>query len=482
LIRPSVVLATLGKILVIIGLAMATSVLCSLYYHEPVFFRILLATVITNICGVILWFGCGDSGELNYKEVFVVVTVGWLGACLFCTLPFALSGYFASFADSFFEATSGITTTGATVLTDIEVLPRGLLFWRSLTQWLGGMGIMVLFIALIQVVGIRANQIYRAEIAGGTMFGKISPKARDTAKIFWISYVALSAVLLVLLWVEGMSLFDAFCHTCTTMATGGFSTRNASIAYYTSPAIQWTILIFMFLAGSNFSLHYFAVSQKDLKVYIQNREWVFYFVFTLIAAALLFLTLGDIPVGEYRIRTALFQVISILTTTGFATEDFGLWTWMPQTILFLLLFTGASAGSTSGNLKMGRYLIMWERIKIEFKKMIHPRAVISQSYGGHVISEGLIVNVFLYFFLHMMFIFIGMMVLGIFDIDLLTSFSAAATCMGNVGPGFGEVGPALNYAFVPAAGKYTLCLLMILGRLEIYPMMVLFFPAFWKRS
>ncbi len=481
MIRPSVILGIMGKILVIIGLAMATSVLCSLYYHEAIYNQLLMATVITLISGFILCFFFGDASELNYKEAFAIVALGWLTACFYGSLPFALSGYFASYTDALFETVSGFTTTGASILTDIEALPRGLLFWRSLTQWLGGMGIMVLFVALIQVIGIRASQIYKNEIAGGSVAGKVNSKARDTAKNLWIAYLALSAILLLVLWGEGMGLFDAFCHTFATMATGGFSTHNASIAYFTNPAIHWTLIVFMFLAGINFALYYLAFAKGDLLVFPRNREWRFYLLGVIIATVLVFAGLHDLPVGEYRIRTSLFQVISIFTTTGFATADYLQWSMLSQGILLILFFIGGSAGSTGGGIKAGRHLIMLERARIELRKIVHPRAVISQRLDQNTISDSLVMNVLLYFFLYMFIVFIGMLLLAAMGIDILTSFTAAASCMGNVGPGYGAVGPVLNYAFIPDAGKLMLAVLMLLGRLEIFPLLVLFYPLFWKK-
>ncbi len=481
MIRSSVILGIMGKILVILGLAMSSSVVCSLYYREDIYSQLLLATAITLLSGLLLILTAGGSNELNYKEGFAIVALGWLTASLFSSLPFALSGYFPSYISALFETVSGITTTGATVLTDIEALPRGLLFWRSLTQWLGGMGIMVLFIALIQVIGVRANQIYRAEIAGGAVAGKVSPKARDTAKNFWKAYIGLSILLLILLWAEGMSGFDAFCHTFTTMATGGFSTWNDSIAHYSSPAIQWTIILFMFLAGTNFSLHYLAIVKKDLLVYVGSREWRFYLLIFAAASIIVMVSMDHIPLGEYRIRATLFQVISILTTTGFATEDYLQWSLLSQGIIFILFFAGASAGSTSGGIKSGRHLIMLERTKIELRKIVHPRAVISQRLDQNTISDSMVINVLLYFFLYMILILVGMLLLAAMGIDLITSFTAAASCMGNIGPGFGEVGPVLNYAFIPDGGKFILLTLMLLGRLEIFPILVLFYPLFWKR-
>jgi trk system potassium uptake protein TrkH len=481
LLRSSVILSIMGRILLILGLAMAISTLCSFIYGEEVLEQLLWSTLITITTGLIFAYSNHKTEELSYKEGFAIVGLGWIVASLFGSLPFALSGYFPSYISALFETVSGITTTGATVLADVEVLPRGLLFWRSLTQWLGGMGIMVLFIALIQVIGVRANQIYRAEIPGGAVAGKVTPKARDTAKNFWKAYIGLSLVLLLLLWAEGMSLFHAFCHTFTTMATGGFSTWNDSIAHYGSPAIEWTIIIFMFLAGTNFSLHYLALIKKDLGIYLHNREWKFYVLILLISSIVVFIDLSHLPLGEYRIRDTLFQVISMMTSTGFTTDNYLQWNLAAQGILIIMLFVGACVGSTSGGIKAGRLLIMLQRVRIEFKKIIHPRAIISQRLDQSAISEHVIINVLLYFFLYIVMVLIGMSVLAGLNLDLITSFSAAAACMGNVGPAFGSVGPLFNYGIIPDAGKLVLSFLMLLGRLEIFPLLVLFYPQFWKK-
>jgi trk system potassium uptake protein TrkH len=480
LIRPAVVGSYIGKILIIIGIAMISSALWSWYYSEDVVYKILVAALITIASGLLLTFFSERNIELNYREGFAVVTFGWIAACIFAALPFWLSGCFPSFTDAFFEAVSGVTTTGATVLSNIEAMPRGILFWRSLTQWLGGMGIMVLFIALITVMGSRANQIFRAEGAGGAVKGKISPRIKETAKIFWKAYMVLSGLLLLLLYLFGMDLFDALCHTFSTMATGGFSTKNQSIGYYSSPAIQWIIILFMFIAGTNFSLHYLAFKNRSLKNYVRNREFVLYGCIVLAASLLVLLGLAQIDAVEEKIRSSLFQVVSIITTTGFSTTDYGQWSPVSAGVLFILLFVGASAGSTSGNVKVGRYQIMLGRTIIETKKMVHPKALIPQRYGDRLINENLVINVLQYFFLHMMLVFSGAIIIGLLGVDLLTAISAAAACMGNVGPGFAGVGPAQNYALIPAAGKCILSVLMIFGRLEIYPIIVMMTSDFWK--
>jgi len=479
-LRPRVVLNYIGKIIVIIGLAMLSSFFCSFYYGESIVWRLLIAATVTIVFGLLLTFVYRHDENLNYREGFAVVTLGWIAAAFFSTLPFLFSGYFPSFADALFEAVSGITTTGATILTDIEALPRSLLFWRSLTQWLGGMGIMVLFIAIIAGMGVRANQIFRAELPGGTVSSKVSPRIKETARILWITYVVLSIILLVLLYAFGMDLFDAFCHTFSTMATGGFSTKNQSIGFYDSPLIQWTIIAFMFIAGANFSLHYLSFKNRSLKTYLKNQEFVLYSVIVIMAFIVVFADLSHFPGVEERIRTGLFQVVSIITTTGYGTADYTKWTSMGQGVILVLMFIGACAGSTSGNIKVGRYLIMLQRSLIEFKQMIHPKALIPLRYGDKVLSESLVINVLQYFFLHMSMVLIGTVILDVLGLDILSAFTAVVSCMGNVGPAFGALGPADNYAFITDLGKYWLCFLMLLGRLEIFPFLVMLLPEYWK--
>lgn len=479
MIRPTVILNYIGKIVVIIGIAMMTSVFWSLYFHEEIIWRILLASLITIVAGLLLSRIYRHNKTLNYREGFAVVTLGWVAASCFGTLPFVLSGYFPSFADAIFETVSGFTTTGASILTDIEAMPKSLLFWRSLTQWLGGMGIMALFVAIIVGMGARANQIFRAEIPG-PVSDKISPRVRETAKILWTTYVVISIILFFLLYIFGMNIFDAFCHTFSTMATGGFSTKNQSIGFYNSPFIQWTIIIFMFIAGVNFSLHYFAFKNRSLKGYLGNREFKLYSIITFVAMVLCIIGMVHIPGLEEKIRTSLFQVVSILTTTGYATADYDQWSAIGKSALLILMFIGGSAGSTAGNIKVGRYLIMLQRASIEIKKMIHPKALIPVRLGERIISVDLVVNVLQFFFIYIILIFVGTILMGIMGLDLISGFTAVAACLGNIGPGFGLVGPAQNYAFMPDFGKYILSLFMLIGRLEIYPVLVLLIPSYWK--
>lgn len=478
MIRPKVIINYIGKIVIIIGIAMLSSVSWSLYYGEDIVWRLLFASLVTIFLGSILSWFCRHEENLNYREGFAVVTFGWLAASFVSTIPFLMSGYFPSFTDAFFEAVSGITTTGATILTDIEALPKGLLFWRSLTQWLGGMGIMVLFVAIIAGMGVRANQIFRAEVPG-PVSGKISPRVRETAKILWITYVVISIILLILLYAFGMDLFDAFCHTFSTMATGGFSTKNQSIAYYNSPLIQWTIIIFMFIAGINFSFHYLVYKKRSIKHYLLDREFRLYVLIIIVSSVLAILSLSQVSGFEEKLRITIFQIVSILTTTGYGTADFTEWAAIGQGIIFALMFIGGSAGSTSGNVKVGRYLIMLQRAKIEFKQMVHPKALIPLRFGDRVLSDALVINVLQYFFLHIMLVVIGTVIMGILGLDVLSGLTSVLSCIGNIGPGFGLVGPTENYAFIPDAGKYVLCALMLLGRLEIFPILVLLIPQYW---
>jgi len=478
-IRPMVVINYIGKIIVIIGIAMLSSVFWSFYYGEDIIWRILLASGITVCSGLLLSLIGRNNNILNYREGFAVVTLGWIAASFFGTLPFLFSGHFLSFADAFFETVSGFTTTGASILTDIEALPKSLLYWRSLTQWLGGMGIMALFLAIIVGIGARANQIFRAEVPG-PVSDKISPRVSQTAKILWLTYVVISFILLILLYAFGMDLFDAFCHTFSTMATGGFSTKNQSIAYY-SPLIQWTIIVFMFIAGTNFSLHYLAFRNRSLKGYIKNKEFLFYGAIVIGATILTITCLNQIPSVEAKLRTSLFQIISILTTTGYATDDYTKWSSIGQGIILAVMFIGGSAGSTAGGIKVGRYLIMLGRVKIEINRMVHPKALIPVRFGDRILSDGLILNVLQFFFLYIILIILGTVIMGVLGLDVLSGFTAVVSCIGNIGPGFGLIGPSDNYAFIPDIGKYVLCLLMLLGRLEIYPILVLLLPEYWKK-
>ncbi len=482
MIRPAVILGNMGRILLIIGFAMMSCLFWSIAYHEDVTSSIALAACLTIITGLILKYVYPEQENIHYKEGFLLVSLGWLVASVFGSLPYILSGYLPSFADAFFETVSGFTTTGASVVVDVEVWPRGLMFWRCLTQWLGGMGIIALFVAIIAGMGARANQLFKAEVPG-PISDKISPRIRETARKLWIIYVIISLACFLILYFLGMDIFDALCHTFATMATGGFSTKNASIGFYASPLIQWTITLFMFIAGASFTLHFLAFKKRSPLTYLRDPEFKLYTGIVLLACFLVALSLNLQGIGtgwEEKIRLASFQVLSIVTTTGFASADFNNWPALAIGVLFMMMFVGGCAGSTGGSIKPGRYLIISISTVNELKKMVHPKAVLPLRFGNRFIKESLLINVLQFFFLYMVFLGLGSIFLAALGIDMWSSLTAAASCLGNIGPGFSRVGPTQNYAFIPDSGKYILSILMLVGRLEIYPMLVLFLPQFWK--
>ncbi len=479
MVRPKVILNYLGKIVVIVGISMLITSFWSFYYNESILIKLLLVSIFTIITGLFLSYFFKLEHNLNYLEGFALVSMGWIIASIFGSLPYLISGHVFSYADAIFETVSGFSTTGATIFNDVEILPKSILFWRSLTQWLGGMGIMALFIAVISGMGVRANQIFRAEIPG-PIASKISPRIKETARLLWLTYLIISLALFLLLLICKMNVFDALCHTFSTVATGGFSTKNESISFF-SPTIQWILIIFMFIGGTNFTLHYFAFTRLSIKGYIENKEFRLYVLMIFLATILSMIGLiSTYGLGE-NIRNSLFQVISIMTTTGYTTGNYHTWSGLNQVVILILMLIGACAGSTSGNIKVGRYLIMLQRAKIELKNIIYPRALLTLRYGDKVLSDALIINVLQFFFIYIMIILTGTIIMGLLGLDLTTSFSAVIACIGNVGPGFGTVNPSNSYSLIPDSGKYILSLIMLLGRLEIYPLLILLLPDYWKR-
>jgi trk system potassium uptake protein TrkH len=410
-----------------------------------------------------------------------IVTLGWMAAGLVGALPFYLSGTFASFADSLFESISGFTTTGSSIVTDIEALPKGLLFWRSLIQWLGGMGIIVLSLAILPFLGVGGMQLYKAEVPSPVP-DKLKPRLTDTAMILWKVYVLISLAELLLLTAGGMSLFDALCHMFTTMPTGGFSTRNTSLAHYDSAYFDYVVLIFMLLAGINFSLHYQFLRGKPL-VFWKDPECRFF----LIVVFLLSLVVGwDLYGNVYQtindaIRYGAFQIVSVVTTTGYATADYEKWPGLSQVIIFLCMFMGASAGSTGGGIKCVRILLGFKYCYRELFALIHPRAVTSIKLGGKSVSDEIVQSVIGFLVLYAALFAVCSILLAATGVDFVTAFTAVGSCIGNIGPGFGLVGPVENYAQIPYIGKWLLIWCMLLGRLEIYTVIILLVPEFWRK-
>ncbi len=474
------VVRLLGFLLLAIGLFMAVPALFSWYYGGPDLVAILASSALTMAAGGLLAAFSRSQGELQLRDSFLVVALGWLLASACGALPFILSGAIPSFSDAFFESVSGFTTTGASILVRVEALPHGLLFWRSLTHWLGGMGIIVLSVAILPLAGVGGTQLYKAEIPGPTL-DKIAPRIRQTATTLWQVYILLTAVETLLLLAARMNLHEALCHSFATMATGGFSTRIASIAGFNSLFVEAVVVIFMFLAGMNFTLHYHFLRGRT-SVFWKSEEFRLYLGIVVAFTAILAadnLAAGILPAGG-ALRHSLFQVVSIITTTGFATADFGLWPAAARFVLLFLMFVGGCAGSTGGSIKVVRVLIILKQGMVELRKLLHPRAVIPVRIDGRSVPQDVVVNVLGFLFLYIGILFLSTLALTLMRIDILTAFSAVAASLGNIGPGLGAVGPAANFQHLPLAGKWLLSFCMLAGRLEIYTIIVLFTRDFWK--
>lgn len=475
-----VILRLLGILLVIEGLFMLTPLPFALYYQERWIYLVVSALTALVSGGLLMLSTRGyDPRNIGKREGYIVVSFAWMVISLFGSFPFYISGYIPSFTDAIFETASGFSTTGATILTDIEALPKALLFWRSMTHWIGGMGIIVLSLAILPFLGIGGMQLFIAEVPGPTK-DKLHPRITETAKRLWGIYFILTLIQTSLLMFGGMDLFDGLCHAFGTMATGGFSTRNDSIASF-SPYIQYVIIVFMILAGTNFTLHYMAVSGAFASV-TRNDEFRYYMaiigIITLVVSVSLFLDGMFGP--EASFRHALFQTVSIVTTTGFITSDYLIWPDFAWFLIFLAMFTGGSAGSTGGGIKMIRHFLLVKNSFLEMKRLIHPQGVIPVRINGRPVSQGIIFNVLAFFLIYLLIFASGSMVMALLGLDFDTAIGATAACLGNIGPGIGKVGPVGNFAFIPDFGKWFLSFLMILGRLELFTVLILFSRAFWR--
>ncbi len=470
----------LGLALLSLGATMLFPLGISWLYQDEAWMPMVWSCGLTWLCGGIVAILPYQRRPLERREGLMAVLIIWCVMTFFGSLPFLLAGAIPTFTDAFFESMSGFTTTGATVFTQIDGQPESVLFWRSLIQWLGGMGIIVLFLAIFPLFGVGVLQLYRGEVPGPTP-DRLVPKIGQTAKLLWGVYVMLSACQLILLWLGGMSVYDAALHTFTTMATSGFSPRAASIGAYDSVYIETVVIVFMLLAGTNFSLHFAAV-QGRFRVYWRDPEWRFYL--GVVAVVTLILTLFLAARSMFPIPTAfrhsLFQVVSLTTTTGFASIDFELWPIFAQFALLLLFFFGGCAGSTGGSIKHMRIILLVKHAYWQLYRLLHPRAVASLRLGEQNISGDVLIVVQAYFVLYMACFAMAALGLTLFDIDILTAFSAAASALGNIGPGLGEVGPYDDYAGLPKAAKWLLSACMLLGRLEFSALLVMCLPAFWK--
>ncbi len=477
----------LSGLLFFVGLCLVVPAIISLlHHHDGEFERLLIISFSAMASGIFLFKSLKpESNELTHKDGFFIVTGGWFLFSFVGALPFYFSKYFQSFADAFFESASGFTTTGSTILTNIEAVAPSLLFWRSLIQWLGGMGIIVLTIAILPFLEIGGMQMYQAEVPGPTK-DKLTPRIEDTAKLLWLVYFLFTIAEIILLMLGGMSLYDATCHAFTTMATGGFSTKNASVAAYHSAYIDYVITFFMFCAGINFSLHYQILFKRKFSAFLKNSEAKFYIFITIVST--LVLTISLIINKNYHsvteaFRYAVFQAVSIVTTTGYGTADYEKWSYLCQFLLILLMLVGGCAGSTGGGIKHIRIFVYLKYTFNQIYKIIHPNSVKHLKIEGKLLDttvvSGIISFIALYF---LVFTFSSLLLLAFGGEDIITSLSAVIATLSNIGPGLGNVGPVDNFSSFTETGKYILSFCMIIGRLEFYTVLVMLHPDFWKNT
>ena len=485
----------MGLLLLCNGCFMLLAAIVSGIYDDGTTLAITLAAVTTIFAGVLaMFFTRGHRKEVKSKEGYIIVTFGWLVMSASGVLPYIFSGSIPGITNAFFETISGYTTTGASILEDIESMPKGILFWRSLTHWIGGMGIIVLAIAILPLLGIGGMQLFSAE-APGPNTDKLHPRITDTAKRLWFIYFGYTVAETILLKLAGMSFFDAMNHALATLSTGGFSTKNASLAYWNDqPLIQYIVIFFMFLAGSNFVLSYFAFKGKIQKA-LRDEEFkiytIFILVFTVLTAAVVYAK-ANVPVSDYHpmvfggeesaFRHALFQVTAVVTTTGFVSADFSSWTPFLTVFFFGLMFCGGSAGSTAGGIKVMRHIMVIKNGLLEFKRTLHPSAIIPVRFNKKTVSEHIVYNIIAFLVLYMLLFIIGALVLSFIGLDFISAVGGAASALGNVGPALGSLNPLSNFNGLPDIGKWWCGFLMLAGRLELFTVLILLSPYFWKKT
>ena len=480
----------LGALLTILGISMVIPILISFGYGESDMNGFLFSSLISIGIGFPIWLSTRHSRSLTNRDGFAIVTFSWIATAVVGALPFYFSGAIPNVTDAFFESMSGVTTTGASIIGNIETLPHlkngieslphGILFWRSFLQWIGGMGIVVFYIAILPLLGVGGVQLFKAEVPG-PVADKIKPRVRDTAKFLWIIYVGFTLAEALALSLAGMSVFDSVCHAFTTMPTGGFSTKNASIAHYESSAIHFIIIFFMFLAGINFSLH-FRVLNGDIKAYLKDTEFLVYILIITSITLIVFLTLSfEQGIATFaRFGESLFGVVAILTGTGYVLGDYEIWPVFLQMILLTLMFIGGMGGSTTGGMKVIRVILLAKYAALETRRMLHARALIPVKIGKQLIKEDVVRNTLGFFLFFMSSFILSTILLSTMGLDIESSIGAAASAMGNIGPALGQFGPTDNYALLSNPGKWVLTFCMLLGRLEIFTVMVLFSRTFWK--
>jgi trk system potassium uptake protein TrkH len=468
----------LGRFLIFMAATMALPVAVAIYFDEWALRSFLISAFITFFVGILIYKTTKKISILTFKDGCTLVTLGWVSASVFGALPFHFAGVTPSYIDAIFETMSGFTTTGASIFKDVEILPNSLLFWRALTQWLGGMGIIVLFITLLPNVGSVAMNLFKAEVPGPST-EKVKPRIQGTGQILWLIYFFLTIIQIILLMIFGMPFLEAVNHTFATLATGGFGFKNDSVAGY-NVYIQYTITLFMIISGVNFSLYYF-VLKNGIKNLFKDAELKLYLAIIGLATGIV--TLNILPLRqslEESFRQAIFQVGSVITTTGFTTVNYDVWPVLAKFLLLLLMFIGGCAGSTAGGMKVGRFLILFKNTLVGLKQILHPNAVYSIRINGKPIPKQVVSSTLQFFFLYILIFVIATAYMCFLGYDFPEAMGSVAATLNNVGPSFGAVGPVANYADVPYSGKILLTFLMLLGRLELFTVLIMFLPDFWN--
>ena len=475
------IFSSLGTVLCIEAALMIPSLMVSVIYNQSDVYAFLISMLILLVTGFLLHLLKPKNTQMYARDGFAIVSLSWFFVSLFGALPFLISGAIPAPIDAFFETASGFTTTGATILTEVESLPRGILFWRSFTHWVGGMGVLALMLAVLPSVKASTVHIMVAESPGPNP-GKLVPKIGQTVKILYIIYTAMTLVQIVFLLISGMPLYDSVVNTLGTAGTGGFSVKNTSIGAYNNVFAEVIITVFMFLFGTNFSL-YFQIMRGNIKQYFRDAEFRLYF--GIVAAAIVLITIdltGNVFGSVWEsLRHSSFQVSSIMTTTGYATTDFNLWPSFSKSILVMLMFIGACAGSTAGGIKCIRIVLLMKLVRREVYRIIHPRSVYTVKIDGKAVDENILSGVTVFFYAFIFIFVIALLIVSLDGKDMISNFTAVATSIGNVGPGLGIVGPMGNFSSYSVLSKAVFSFCMIAGRLEIFPVLLLFAPTFWKK-
>lgn len=486
MINKRIILQFLAAITGYIGLSMLVPFVLAIIFDEKEYLSFLSSSLILIIPG----FGTyaylkltqkDENKNVNIREGFLIVSLAWIITFFAGSLPYLLSGAIPNFTNAFFETASGFTTTGASVLTDIEALPKSVLFWRSLTHWIGGVGIVVVAISVMPLLGVAGMQLFKAETPGPTT-DKLTPRVKETARIIGVVYLVITLIILAIYLLCGMHLYDAVCHAFGTIATGGFSPFNSSIGYYKSPLIEYAVSFCMFISAVNFSLHY-AVMKGSFKIYLKSEEfkWFVAIIFFSTILISIFVVLFNNKSPENAFRASLFNVVSLISTTGFGAEDYEKWSHGAQILLITLMYIGGMVGSTSGGIKQVRFVVVVKLVFAEIKKHIHPQAIVPIRLNGEPVDRKITTNILIFTLFYALVSVIAVMILGFSGVDVTTSIGAVAACINGVGPGIGLVGPTENYFLLPDIAKWTLVSCMLLGRLEIFTILVLFSRAFWRR-